>query len=178
MPPHYLRNSVLEQLHDAPTVGHLGVSRTYDRVRRRCFCLACTVLWFITSRHVTTANDESAPWYCLLATYTPSTYPWSHSSVLDLTCSALFLRPPRVINGLLSPRIIANALPSFEHCQRVAPPTSLTFSCTTSFYIMAPLDSCLPIEEGTSFHVLSTTFSVPAPLSTSVPQPIISRRMD
>lgn len=35
--PTHLRLSVLGQLHDAPTAGHLGVSRTYDRVRRRFF---------------------------------------------------------------------------------------------------------------------------------------------
>lgn len=35
--PRHLRSTILEQLHDAPTAGHLGVSRTYDRVRRRFF---------------------------------------------------------------------------------------------------------------------------------------------
>lgn len=35
--PAHLRSTVLRQLHDAPTAGHLGVSRTYDRIRRRFF---------------------------------------------------------------------------------------------------------------------------------------------
>ncbi|KAK8756781.1 hypothetical protein V5799_000517 [Amblyomma americanum] len=35
--PQRLRSSVLAELHDLPTAGHLGVSRTYDRVRRRFF---------------------------------------------------------------------------------------------------------------------------------------------
>lgn len=35
--PKHLRSDVLRQLHDVPTAGHLGVSRTYDRVRRRFF---------------------------------------------------------------------------------------------------------------------------------------------
>lgn len=35
--PSHLRRTVLAQLHDVPTAGHLGVSRTYDRVRRRFF---------------------------------------------------------------------------------------------------------------------------------------------
>lgn len=35
--PSHLRATVLAQLHDVPTAGHLGVSRTYDRVRRRFF---------------------------------------------------------------------------------------------------------------------------------------------
>lgn len=35
--PQHLRRSVLHQLHDAPTAGHLGLTRTYDRVRRRFF---------------------------------------------------------------------------------------------------------------------------------------------
>ena len=35
--PRHLRKDVLQELHDAPTSGHLGVSRTYDRVRRRVF---------------------------------------------------------------------------------------------------------------------------------------------
>lgn len=35
--PERLRSDVLQQLHDVPTAGHLGVSRTYDRVRRRYF---------------------------------------------------------------------------------------------------------------------------------------------
>lgn len=35
--PEHLRRSVLHQLHDAPTAGHLGLTRTYDRVRRRFF---------------------------------------------------------------------------------------------------------------------------------------------
>lgn len=35
--PAHLRATVLNQLHDAPLAGHLGVSRTYDRVRRRFF---------------------------------------------------------------------------------------------------------------------------------------------
>lgn len=33
--PRHLRSDVLRELHDAPTAGHLGVARTYDRVRRR-----------------------------------------------------------------------------------------------------------------------------------------------
>lgn len=35
--PQHMRQTVLAQLHDIPTAGHLGVSRTYDRVRRRFF---------------------------------------------------------------------------------------------------------------------------------------------
>ena len=35
--PSHLRADVLRQLHDEPTAGHLGVTRTYDRVRRRFF---------------------------------------------------------------------------------------------------------------------------------------------
>uniref|UniRef100_L7LYP4 RNA-directed DNA polymerase n=1 Tax=Rhipicephalus pulchellus TaxID=72859 RepID=L7LYP4_RHIPC len=35
--PKHLRSTVLRELHDAPTAGHLGVSRTYDRVRRRFY---------------------------------------------------------------------------------------------------------------------------------------------
>lgn len=35
--PVHLRSDVLAQLHDAPSAGHLGVSRTYDRIRRRFF---------------------------------------------------------------------------------------------------------------------------------------------
>ena len=35
--PKHLRSTVLHELHDAPTAGHLGVSRTYDRVRRRFY---------------------------------------------------------------------------------------------------------------------------------------------
>lgn len=35
--PVHLRIDVLHQLHDEPTAGHLGVARTYDRVRRRFF---------------------------------------------------------------------------------------------------------------------------------------------
>uniref|UniRef100_L7LV95 RNA-directed DNA polymerase n=1 Tax=Rhipicephalus pulchellus TaxID=72859 RepID=L7LV95_RHIPC len=35
--PSHMRQTVLAQLHDVPTAGHLGVSRTYDRVRRRFF---------------------------------------------------------------------------------------------------------------------------------------------
>lgn len=31
--PKHLRLDVLEQLHDLPTAGHLGVSRTFDCVR-------------------------------------------------------------------------------------------------------------------------------------------------
>lgn len=34
--PEHLRRTVLHQLHDAPMAGHLGVTRTYDRVRHRC----------------------------------------------------------------------------------------------------------------------------------------------
>lgn len=35
--PEHLRLAVLQQLHDEPTAGHLGIARTYDRVRRRFF---------------------------------------------------------------------------------------------------------------------------------------------
>lgn len=35
--PRQLRRPVLFELHDAPTAGHLGVSRTYDRIRRRFY---------------------------------------------------------------------------------------------------------------------------------------------
>lgn len=35
--PKHLRLAVLQQLHDAPTAGHLGITRTYDRLRRRFF---------------------------------------------------------------------------------------------------------------------------------------------
>lgn len=35
--PTHLHSTVLQQLHDVPTAGHLGVARTYDRVRRRFF---------------------------------------------------------------------------------------------------------------------------------------------
>lgn len=35
--PEHLRLDVLQQLHDLTTAGHLGVSRTYDRIRRRFF---------------------------------------------------------------------------------------------------------------------------------------------
>lgn len=35
--PKHLRTAVLQELHDLPTAGHLGVTRTYDRVRHRFF---------------------------------------------------------------------------------------------------------------------------------------------
>lgn len=35
--PKHLRLAVLQELHDAPTAGHMGITRTYDRVRRRFF---------------------------------------------------------------------------------------------------------------------------------------------
>lgn len=35
--PQHLRAAILHQLHDVPTAGHLGITRTYDRVRRRFF---------------------------------------------------------------------------------------------------------------------------------------------
>ncbi|XP_037505398.1 uncharacterized protein LOC119381699 [Rhipicephalus sanguineus] len=35
--PKHLRLAVLQELHDAPTAGHMGITRTYGRVRRRFF---------------------------------------------------------------------------------------------------------------------------------------------
>lgn len=35
--PEHMQLSVLQQLHDVPTAGHLGLTRTYDRTRRRFY---------------------------------------------------------------------------------------------------------------------------------------------
>lgn len=35
--PAHLRSTILQQLHDMPTAGHIGISRTYERVRQRFF---------------------------------------------------------------------------------------------------------------------------------------------
>ncbi|XP_049274221.1 uncharacterized protein LOC119403296 [Rhipicephalus sanguineus] len=44
MIPAHLRSTVLAQIHDLPTVGHLGFSRTYDRARHRFYWPGMCVL--------------------------------------------------------------------------------------------------------------------------------------
>ncbi|GBM76546.1 hypothetical protein AVEN_66006-1 [Araneus ventricosus] len=35
--PKHIRAGILKSLHDAPTAGHLGFAKTYDRIRRKFF---------------------------------------------------------------------------------------------------------------------------------------------
>ncbi|GFU11599.1 transposon Tf2-6 polyprotein [Trichonephila clavipes] len=41
--PKHLRADILRHFHDAPTAGHLGFAKTYDRIRKRDFLLAGNV---------------------------------------------------------------------------------------------------------------------------------------
>ncbi|GFW94300.1 retrovirus-related Pol polyprotein from transposon 412 [Trichonephila clavipes] len=58
--PKHLRADILRHFHDAPTAGHLGFAKTYDRIRKR-FLLAgeCTEMSFGMSCIVGSAKGES-----------------------------------------------------------------------------------------------------------------------
>uniref|UniRef100_A0A6G5ABQ2 RNA-directed DNA polymerase n=1 Tax=Rhipicephalus microplus TaxID=6941 RepID=A0A6G5ABQ2_RHIMP len=80
--PKHLRRCVLTELHDAPTAGHLGVSRTYERVRRRFSGQALLVRYADTSPHVTYANVVRHRRCYPLAIFNQLTYPRNHFTVL------------------------------------------------------------------------------------------------
>ncbi|GFU96042.1 retrovirus-related Pol polyprotein from transposon 297 [Trichonephila clavipes] len=44
--PKHLRADILRHFHDAPTAGHLGFAKTYDRIRKRFYWLECTEMSF------------------------------------------------------------------------------------------------------------------------------------
>ncbi|GFT14833.1 transposon Ty3-I Gag-Pol polyprotein [Trichonephila clavipes] len=44
--PKHLRADILRHFHDAPTAGHLGFAKTYDRIRKRFYWRECTEMSF------------------------------------------------------------------------------------------------------------------------------------
>ncbi|GFV47652.1 transposon Ty3-I Gag-Pol polyprotein [Trichonephila clavipes] len=44
--PKHLRADILRHFHDAPTAGHLGFAKTYDRIRKRFYWPGCTEMSF------------------------------------------------------------------------------------------------------------------------------------
>lgn len=87
--PKHLRSAVLHELHDLPTAGDLGVSRTYDRIRRRFFWpgLARSV------RRYVAACDKCQ------RRKTPSTLPAGYLQPIDIPAEPFF----RVALDLLGP---------------------------------------------------------------------------
>ncbi|GFV10526.1 transposon Ty3-I Gag-Pol polyprotein [Trichonephila clavipes] len=45
--PKHLRADILRHFHDAPTAGHLGFAKTYDRIRKRFYWRECTEMSFV-----------------------------------------------------------------------------------------------------------------------------------
>ncbi|GFT88560.1 hypothetical protein TNCV_5000421 [Trichonephila clavipes] len=45
--PKHLRADILRHFHDAPTAGHLGFAKTYDRIRKRFYWPECTEMSFV-----------------------------------------------------------------------------------------------------------------------------------
>uniref|UniRef100_A0A6G5AA95 Putative tick transposon n=1 Tax=Rhipicephalus microplus TaxID=6941 RepID=A0A6G5AA95_RHIMP len=125
--PAHLRATILNQLHDAPLAGHLGVSRTYDRVRRRFFWpgLARSV-----RRSSPLVNPDSAAKSHLpyqLDSFSRSTFPSNLFFELASTCLAHSRSPAQATNGLLSPLTMRHGTLSHEHFRRVAQPMWRTF---------------------------------------------------
>ncbi|GFU19378.1 retrovirus-related Pol polyprotein from transposon 17.6 [Trichonephila clavipes] len=57
--PKHLRADILRHFHDAPTAGHLGFAKTYDRIRKRFYWPECTEMSFGMSCIVGSAKGEN-----------------------------------------------------------------------------------------------------------------------
>ncbi|GFU49061.1 retrovirus-related Pol polyprotein from transposon 17.6 [Trichonephila clavipes] len=56
--PKHLRADILRHFHDAPTAGHLGFAKTYDRIRKRFYWRECTEMSFGMSCIVGSAKEK------------------------------------------------------------------------------------------------------------------------
>lgn len=120
--PKHLRLAVLHELHDVPTAGHLGVSRTYDRIRRRFYWpgLARSV------RRYVAACEECQ------RRKTPSTLPAGRLQPLDISTEPFF----RVGLDLLGPFPLSSAgnrwiAVATDYATRYAITRALPTSCAT-----------------------------------------------
>ena len=59
--PETLRNMVLEQLHNQPSQGDLGIRRTLARVLSRFYWVRCRVRSWLGARLVKCVKDTSLP---------------------------------------------------------------------------------------------------------------------